>query len=179
MVSIMIMEISMETKTCVRCNNEKPKTSEFFFFRNKKKGWLSSFCKVCKKEHRSNNMKSELNNQRNRRALTKCKKCNGEKQKGFTYCSECKLTMKRDRKKYDKCIYKSRLRKATPPWADKEYIRDFYEKRPDGFHVDHIVPIRGEFVCGLHVKENLQYLPAKENMVKSNEFNDGNHYELI
>lgn len=81
-------------------------------------------------------------------------------------------------KKRDKCVYKSRLRKATPSWADKELIKKFYENRPDGFHVDHIIPLRGEFVCGLHVIENLQYLPAEDNMAKSNNFNDGNHYSL-
>ena len=63
-----------------------------------------------------------------------------------------------------------RVRQATPPWADMKAIKAFYEARPDGFHVDHIVPLRGKNICGLHVLENLQYLPASENCSKGNRF---------
>lgn len=87
----------METKICTRCGEKKPKTSDFFFYRNKSRGWLSSFCKVCKKEHRDKNIVSELAKQRKRRGLTKCKVCGGEKQKGCTYCYECKRTKKSEK----------------------------------------------------------------------------------
>jgi hypothetical protein len=74
---------------------------------------------------------------------------------------------------------KVRLKSATeraarlqriPPWADTEAIKDFYLKCPEGYHVDHKIPLRGKTVSGLHVLENLQYLPAKENLAKGNKY---------
>jgi hypothetical protein len=58
----------------------------------------------------------------------------------------------------------------TPKWADLPAIVNFYKACPKGFHVDHIYPLRGRLVSGLHVLENLQYLPAIENMRKNNRY---------
>ena len=59
---------------------------------------------------------------------------------------------------------------ATPPWADLERIKRFYQNCPEGYHVDHIIPLQHPLICGLHVSENLQYLTAEENMKKGNRF---------
>ena len=68
---------------------------------------------------------------------------------------------------------------ATPSWRNKEKIDAFYDKRdrlneefPEDapFEVDHIIPIQGERVCGLHVEFNLRVIPASENRSKSNRF---------
>ena len=53
--------------------------------------------------------------------------------------------------------------RATPLWADLGAIQVFYERRPEGADVDHIVPLVGGSVCGLHVLENLRYLTRSEN----------------
>ena len=65
--------------------------------------------------------------------------------------------------------------KATPFWANKAEIDKFYflakveeEKTGEKYHVDHIVPLKSKFVCGLHCEFNLQILPGSENCSKSN-----------
>ncbi len=62
--------------------------------------------------------------------------------------------------------------RRTPSWADIEAIKKFYDACPSGYQVDHIIPLRGKNVSGLHVLENLQYLTEKENLSKSNKFDE-------
>lgn len=163
----------IDMRVCISCRQEKPSTNEFFFYRNKARGWLSSWCKVCRKANREKTFPAELAAQRERRGLTPCRSCGtDDKDKGSTYCNACFAAKKREAKRAEKPIQRSRLRKATPKWADKNKIKEIYASRKEGMHVDHIIPIRGELVCGLHVETNLQVIPAWQNMSKSN------HYSL-
>jgi len=70
--------------------------------------------------------------------------------------------------------------KRTPIWVTNEerwLIEEAYDlarirTKMFGFewHVDHIIPLRGKRVSGLHAPNNLQVIPAKLNRVKSNSF---------
>ena len=54
---------------------------------------------------------------------------------------------------------------------DQKGIENFYNNCPEGYHVDHIIPLQGVNVSGLHVLSNLQYLPAVDNLKKNNKYN--------
>ena len=67
---------------------------------------------------------------------------------------------------------------ATPPWLTKDQEQEmqslyalckkFEALFKVNYHVDHIVPLKGKNVCGLHVPWNLQILEEKFNLRKSN-----------
>ena len=71
--------------------------------------------------------------------------------------------------------------KATPFWLTDQQNSDilyFYSLARecelltgDKYHVDHIIPLQGKNVCGLHVPWNLQVLPADINIKKGNKIN--------
>lgn len=65
--------------------------------------------------------------------------------------------------------------KATPQWADSWVIDEIYafaalKSELTGIlhHVDHVVPIKSKFVCGLHCEQNLQVITWYENLKKNN-----------
>jgi len=62
---------------------------------------------------------------------------------------------------------------AKPAWVDEAKLLEFYKLAVElGLEVDHIIPIKHNKVCGLHVPWNLQLLTRAENARKSNKFDD-------
>jgi hypothetical protein len=71
----------------------------------------------------------------------------------------------------------------TPSWTDPDKILEVYKEaarltKETGIphRVDHIVPLQGKLVSGLHVSWNLQIITEKQNLLKSNKF-DPDEYE--
>jgi hypothetical protein len=68
--------------------------------------------------------------------------------------------------------------KAIPCWIDKlheDRIKSIYracinatKSTGKKHHVDHIIPLQGSTVCGLHVWWNLRIMPAEQNLSKGN-----------
>lgn len=78
----------------------------------------------------------------------------------------------------DNKVRRRKHREATPPWLtrkQKTEIRRLYEiaitmtkTTGEQYVVDHIVPLRSDVVCGLHVPWNLRVITQEENLIKSN-----------
>jgi len=123
--------------------------------------------------------------------MRECVRCNRQKPelefrstsrtKNPAWCVKCRANhadyqQKRKSGKYAQAMKRRELaeRKAVPTWHDNKKTEQIYAYarflRDAGIdcHVDHIVPLRGKNVCGLHVHYNLRIVMADENMRKSN-----------
>lgn len=72
-----------------------------------------------------------------------------------------------------------RKKQACPSWVDHDAITSVYAEavrltQETGIphEVDHIVPLQGKNVCGLHVPWNLRAVPQAENRSKGNKLPD-------
>jgi hypothetical protein len=162
-------------KHCYKCKTFKLPTE---FGKNKsRKDGLSDECRVCKK-------------QQDREYAAKNREAAKERASKWYY-DNLKYALEQRRiigKKWraenkDKNAVKSNRRranklKATPNWLTAEQhqqIEAFYwlaklqcELTDTKYHVDHIVPLKGKTVCGLHVPWNLQVITALDNIRKGN-----------
>lgn len=90
-----------------------------------------------------------------------------------------KAHYRKNKPQYAARVGKRRAAKVTaiPKWADQKAIKRIYRLAADMscatgvvHHVDHIVPLQGRNVCGLHVETNLQVIPGKDNLEKAFKF---------
>ena len=67
--------------------------------------------------------------------------------------------------------YRRRLKQQMPLWANKQKICElYYQASCLNLTIDHVIPLKGKLVCGLHVENNLQLLSREDNSKKHNMF---------
>jgi len=159
-------------KYCSNCATTKPLT-DFYTNKNKKDG-LHCFCKECskkaKQQWKENNKNKVRDYDRKWQEQNKDKKSANYKR--WQQNNRGTVNAYNSKRRADE-------KTATPSWADLDKIKSLYNVAhyfdwiSGGFvkhHVDHIVPLRGKNVCGLHVEHNLQILIDKDNLRKSNNY---------
>ena len=177
----------MSDFVCKRCGHTKP-AKEFKTDTRYKRG-VTSWCKDC---HRERNREWYLANKKkqNKKAVQwrkdnpakarEISRAFHERNKEARAASHAEWA-RRNRHKRNAAVAKRNATKlcATPKWVDWEKVRAIYReaRRISDFtgiphHVDHIVPLQGKNVCGLHWELNLQIIPASENCEKFNKWND-------
>lgn len=169
-----------QTKCCTKCKQDRP-ISQFSIDRQKRDGFRPS-CKTCDLANRPAILIAARRwKQRNADAVKKYKKEHrppnkGRPPKDLTAPARAKSLWKKrnpHRVSADHAERRAREHGAKPSWANSFFIQEAYRlaklrEAATGFkwHVDHMVPLRGKTVCGLHVHHNLQVIPAKQNYKK-------------
>lgn len=152
----------MLTKICKVCSTEKALS---LFYKNPGgKYGVRATCTVCEEEKR----KTVYKPKEQKTLLAYAQKY---REANYAICLERTRNWRRNNLKYDAFrarTYRARKQQQLPTWASIEKIKQIYLACPEGYHVDHIIPLKGIKACGLHIESNLQYLPAKENLSKRN-----------
>lgn len=166
-------------KTCNQCQLAKPKTE--FYKKSTAKDGLFWWCRSCHKER----MKAKYHElaqdtsykEREAERIRAFWAANPEakKQCGQNYAATHTAQLRAHANKH-----RAAKVNRTPAWLTEddfwmmEQAYDIAQKRTrmlgSPWHVDHIVPLHGELVSGLHVPHNLQVIPAWDNRSKSNRF---------
>lgn len=125
-------------------------------------------CVVCKKEYAKTEEVKRINREKAKERRIKFPHLEREKSKRWAQKNKFNLVARSQRRRCKKL-------NATPPWVNHGNILAIFKEREEKnrnervvYHVDHIVPLQGENVCGLHVPWNLQIITAKENQRKGN-----------
>jgi len=161
-------------KSCRSCENVKP-VEDFPKNRSKPDG-LHDECKACKKASAKKYYKSNKEFVLSRNKAWRDNNPDKTLERSQLYYQKNKVDF----------FVRAAKRRSTKLNAtldltseQEQEIKDFYWLAKDltavsgeKYHVDHIVPLQGDNVCGLHVPWNLQILPADINLSKGNRYAD-------
>ena len=157
-------------KTCGKCQQMLPE--ECFSLRSKDAIVRHSACKDCHKAYARQHYQSNKDRYQGLQRLWKTANP-GHDAEGQRVRAAKRRQIQADKVNAATAARKSYVKRATPPWANLFFIAEAYhiakvrEKMLGGkWHVDHVIPLRGKTVCGLHVENNLQVIPAKVNLKK-------------
>jgi len=161
-----------QRKPCIMCNQEKPDNVFYWYPYATQQGKASvrreSRCKECAQQRRRDRYAE--NTTKENAWSAKWKSLN--KERLYTYTLEYRNTT-HGRANVRAAIAKRQAAQLQriPPWADLDAIKAIYVKaKEQGLTVDHVIPLQGERVSGLHVASNLQLLSKAENSRKKNHF---------
>lgn len=87
-----------------------------------------------------------------------------------SHCRKCELETRKDYQREYRAGMRAKKLDRTPSWANLDKIKEIFKNCPKGYHIDHIIPLQGKLVSGLHVENNLQYLTGEENLKKQNKY---------
>ena len=159
----------LNAKTCTKCKEEKALDQ---FYKRANRDAYHSWCKQCK--HESSKKWNAKNKQKHSELNSAWYEANKEKHLAN---SKKWYNANKSRKLETTTAREARCKLATPAWADRELIKELYalaqkltEQTGIPHEVDHVIPLQGKNVSGLHVPENLQVIPASENRRKSNKY---------
>jgi len=157
-------------KRCTKCLEIK--SSNEFGLYNKTKDKLYPSCKLCVRaaKHTYRSTKEGRDKENLASKLSTRKMRLDPKRRAIAIKASCNWSKRnRDKMSAYKAKYKANQLNATPPWADFDKINTWYAiAQLESKEVDHIVPLQGKNVCGLHVHYNLQLLTKSENCSKGN-----------
>lgn len=182
-------------KTCNCCGETKPLDC---FSRKSSSGYLSPACKPCRAQQEKERRARDSEKIRERDKARWWADKNGRRSKSLERMNQRYATIKADPElhaqekarnrerakrfpdKWRAMVAKRRATKlqATPAWLDADHLwmlEEIYElvrlrKQITGgeWHADHVVPLQGKTVSGLHVPWNLRVIPAAQNRSKGN-----------
>ena len=162
-----ISERYVSSANCISCSKAQ---SSKFYLNHKDEVLLRTRARYAKDPESAKSYRKELYRRRSE------KEKNYSRQYYRENADRCQARDRQHKKKHSQRYsgYTAKRRAAklqrTPPWANLEGINEIYANCPKGYHVDHIHPLQGKFISGLHVENNLQYLTPSENLSKSNSF---------